>query len=88
MTSIACVFERETIQAEDYSPDLLCEYILDKARVTQARLEQLSKEVVTLEQEKIFFYEKKVEELDCEVQNKRRLENFYKEVTVGFMPKI
>ena len=87
MTTIACVYEQENIRAEDYSPDLLAEYILDKARVTQARIEQLSKELVSLEQEKIFYYEKKVEELDCEVQNRRRLENFYREVTVGFMPK-
>ena len=50
-------------------------------------MEQLSRELVALEQEKIFYYEKKVEELDCEVQNRRRLENFYREVTVGFMPK-
>ena len=85
--TIACVYEQENIRAEDYSPDLLAEYILDKARVTQARIDQLSKELVALEQEKIFYYEKKVEELDCEVQNRRRLENFYREVTVGFMPK-
>ena len=87
MTTIACVYEQENIRAEDYSSELLAEYILDKARVTQARMEQLSRELVALEQEKIFYYEKKVEELDCEVQNRRRLENFYREVTAGFMPK-
>jgi len=87
LTTIACVYEQESIRAEDYSSELLAEYILDKARATQARMEQLSRELVALEQEKIFYYEKKVEELDCEVQNRRRLENFYREVTVGFMPK-
>lgn len=56
---------------------MLCDFIFEKASRLQNKYENVSKQLSAMEQEKVYYYERKVGSLDQEVQDLRQVQRFY-----------
>ena len=65
ITKVAELFERKEIK-QKYSFEVLCDFIHDKAKRLFAKYESVSKEKKVMQEEKNFYFQRKVDQLEHE----------------------
>lgn len=63
VTRVAELFERKEIK-QKYSFEVLCDFVFDKAKRLFNKYESVSKERNVMKEEKNYYYDRKVEELE------------------------
>ena len=86
LTKTAEIFERRPID-QQYGLFLLSDFIFEKATRLQNKYETAVKQLEAMEQEKVYYYERKVDSLDKEVHNLKQVQRFYQKVSSILVPK-
>jgi hypothetical protein len=67
ITKVAELYERKPIN-QRYSFEVLCDFILDKAKRMLSKYEAVSKEKKIMQEEKSYYFQRKVDALEAEVK--------------------
>ena len=86
MTKVAELFERKPI-TQNYSFDVLLDFILDKAKRLMIKLDGLIADRKIMNEEKQYYYQRKLEELELEVDCNSEAAQFAENILNETIPK-
>ena len=84
ITVIAELFEKKTIK-QRYSFEVLCDFVHDKAKRLFSKYESAIKDKKAMQEEKSFYYQRKLQELEKESQDNVQTITFLKSVIIPKM---
>jgi hypothetical protein len=84
ITVVAELFEKKTIK-QRYSFEVLCDFVHDKAKRLFSKYESALKEKKAMQDEKSFYYQRKLQELESESELNNQTIGFLKSV---ILPKM
>ena len=84
ITVIAELFEKKTIK-QRYSFEVLCDFVHDKAKRLFSKYESAIKDKKAMQEEKSFYYQRKLQELENDSQDNIQTITFLKSVIIPKM---
>lgn len=87
ITQVAELFERKPI-TQKYSFEVLCDFIIDKAKRLFAKYDQASKDRKVIQEENRYYYKRKVEAMEQEQNSLREAQQFAERVTQYIVPRM
>lgn len=87
VTEVAELFERKPI-TQKYSFEVLCDFIIDKAKRLFSKYEAVSKERKVMAEESKYYYQRKIDSLEDSLQELRLGAGFADRVADYIVPRV